>query len=245
MISERAKKEKKEIPIVSGGAGSDIITVPDEISCCSGIIVNGKMIKSLLFTTDIAVIMNNNADAVFAVYPFTPHPAIFSAIMSVAQVPVFAGVGGGTTKGARSRDMALLAEAHGCIAVVLNAPAPIETFGFITQSVICPIVATIVSEYSNFEERIEAGASILNISGGPNTPNIVRMIRKSHPTIPIIATGGPTGESILKTIDAGANAITYTPPSNGELFRIKMDKYRKISKENFIEGSKQENNFST
>lgn len=237
-MSEKIIKEKKYLPVVSGGAGSDIITVPNEITRCSGIIISGKRIKSLIFTTDIAIIMNNNADAVLAVYPFTPHPAIFSAITSVAQMPVFAGVGGGTTKGVRSRDMALLAEARGCIAVVLNAPAPIETFKIITESVICPVVATIVSAFSDFQKRIEAGASILNISGGADTPNIVRTIRQSNPVIPIIATGGPTGESILETIDAGANAISYTPPSNGDLFRIKMDKYREITKEKFFESTR-------
>ncbi|MDI9521133.1 MAG: hydrolase [Bacillota bacterium] len=237
-MSEKIIKEKKHIPVVSGGAGSDIIAVPAEISHCSGIIINGKRIKSLIFTTDIAIIMNNNADAVLAVYPFTPHPAIFSAIMSVAQMPVFAGVGGGTTKGIRSRDMALLAEAHGCIAVVLNAPAPLETFRFISESVICPVVATVVSKYSDFQERIKAGASILNISGGIDTANIVRQVRKSNPDIPIIATGGPTSESILETINAGANAISYTPPSNGDLFRIKMDKYREESKTNYLKNNR-------
>ena len=131
--------------------------------------------------------------------------------------------------------MALLAEAQGCMAVVLNAPAPIETFELIARTVICPIVATIVSKYTDVEEKIKAGASILNISGGADTPEIVRKIRENHPAIPIIATGGPTAESILKTIDAGANAISYTPPSNGDLFRIKMDKYREAEKNTFIE----------
>ena len=132
--------------------------------------------------------------------------------------------------------MALLAEAQGCMAVVLNAPAPIETFELIARTVICPIVATIVSKYTVVEEKIEAGASILNISGGADTPEIVRKIRENHPAIPIIATGGPTAESILKTIDAGANAISYTPPSNGDLFRIKMDKYREAEKKIYMEG---------
>ena len=43
-----------------------------------------------------------------------------------------------------------------------------------------------------------------------NTAKIVRKIREKFPLIPIIATGGPTEESILETIEAGANAITYT-----------------------------------
>ena len=42
----------------------------------------------------------------------------------------------------------------------------------------------------------------------------------------IIATGGPTEETILATIAAGANAITYTPPTNGQLFAKDMHRYR-------------------
>ncbi|MDY6097102.1 MAG: hydrolase, partial [Oscillospiraceae bacterium] len=39
-------------------------------------------------------------------------------------------------------------------------------------------------------------------------------------------TGGPTEESILETIRAGANAITITPPTTGELFAGIMHDYR-------------------
>jgi hypothetical protein len=49
-----------------------------------------------------------------------------------------------------------------------------------------------------------------------------------YPDLPIIATGGPDEETIEATITAGANAITYTPPSNGVLFSKKMEKYRKM-----------------
>jgi hypothetical protein len=41
-----------------------------------------------------------------------------------------------------------------------------------------------------------------------------------------MATGGPSLESVEATIAAGANAITFTPPSNAELFKFKMEKYR-------------------
>ena len=50
---------------------------------------------------------------------------------------------------------------------------------------------------------------------------------QENPDVPIIATGGPTEESILRTIQAGANAITYTPPSNGVLFARIMNQHRK------------------
>ncbi|MDF2615960.1 MAG: hypothetical protein K0Q47_615 [Sedimentibacter sp.] len=89
-----------------------------------------------------------------------------------------------------------------------------------------PIIITIVSEKEDFESRIEAGASIFNVSGGADTAKIVRLIREKHPNFPIIATGGPKPEHISATIAAGANTITFTPPTTGELFSEIMDNYR-------------------
>lgn len=49
---------------------------------------------------------------------------------------------------------------------------------------------------------------------------------EEYPNVPIIASGGKTEESVLETIEAGANAITYTPPSTMELFKDMMESYR-------------------
>ena len=49
----------------------------------------GRRIKSLIFSTDIAIIRNCNADAVLAVYPFTPQQIIADAIVSTSSLPVF------------------------------------------------------------------------------------------------------------------------------------------------------------
>ena len=73
---------------------------------------------------------------------------------------------------------------------------------------------------------IAAGADILNVSGAARTPEIVDTIRQRFPEIPIIATGGPTEADMLRTIHAGANAITYTPPTTGQLFSKMMGEYR-------------------
>ena len=43
------------------------LRVPSVIDECSGIMVFGKRIKSLVFSTDLCIIRNVNADAVFAV----------------------------------------------------------------------------------------------------------------------------------------------------------------------------------
>lgn len=66
---------------------------------------------------------------------------------------------------------------------------------------------------TNYRHRIEDGAAILNVAAGAQTPEIVAEIRERFPDYPILATGG-------------ANAIIWTPPTSGELFRDVMKNYR-------------------
>jgi len=217
---------KSFVPEINGNLRRHMVRVPEVIEQASGIKIFGKLIKSLVFTTDVAIIRNCNANAVIAVYPFTPQPIITHSIINCSDVPVFCGVGGGTTKGKRVTNLAEDAEFQGAMGVVLNAPTPNETIEYLKQKVDIPIVITVVSEKTDIRKRLEAGADILNISGAWKTIDIIKSIRSEFPEVPIIATGGPTDESILKTIEAGANAITYTPPSNGDIFKSLMTKYR-------------------
>lgn len=216
----------KQIPTYRGTLRSHQLDLPRCISECSGIRIFGRRIKSLVFSTDVAIIKNINADAIIAVYPFTPQPVITQSIISVADVPVFAGVGGGMTNGARSVRLAEYAEHQGAYGVVVNAPISDETISQIKAVVDIPVVATIVSPKQDVASRIAAGADILNLSGAAQTPHLVDAVRQQFPDIPIIATGGPTDEDILRTIHAGANAITYTPPTPGQLFSQRMRDYR-------------------
>ena len=220
------EKVRKKVPEYEGTLRSHMIKIPTCISECSGIRVFGRRIKSLAFTTDVSIIRNINSDAVIAVYPFTPQPAITRAVMTAADMPVFVGVGGGVTRGQRVVGLAVDAENEGAFAVVVNAPTENDVVSQLKARLDIPIVVTVVSERTDIAARLEAGADILNVSGAGDTPRMVRAIRDKFPDVPIIATGGPSEESILATIRAGANAITYTPPSNGELFAISMERYR-------------------
>ena len=218
--------EEKYMPKITTDLRKDIVKVPKVIREASGIQIFGKQI----FTTDIAIIRNTNADAVIAVYPFTPHPAITKAIIEAADIPVFSGVGGGLTQGFRSSYMSMFAEAQGSIGVVLNGPTPLKTVEQVCKVVDIPVISTVTSKYTEIDAKLEAGVKVINISAGKDTADTVAFFRKKYPKLPIIATGGPTDESILETIEAGANAITYTPPSNGELFSKKMEHYRDMVK---------------
>ncbi len=227
--------EKQKVPEIMTDLRKDIVKLPEIIKECSGIRIFGRLIKSIIYTTDIAIIRNTDADAVIAVYPFTPHPTIIKSITEAADIPVFSGVGGGLTQGARAVSMSTFAEAQGSIGVVVNAPTPLETIRGIAEVVDIPVIGTVTSTYSPIREKLAAGITILNVSGGKDTPEIVAHIRQNYPDIPIIATGGPDNRSNLATIRAGANAVTYTPPTNGQLFSQKMDKYRETEKEDYLQ----------
>ena len=220
------ESERPAIPNVQSRLRHEILRIPETAYAASGIVVNGRRLKSFVFTTDLAIIRNCDADAVFCVYPFTPQQAISDAIIKGSYVPVFCGVGGGTTKGLRTVGLAKDVESQGAMGVILNAPVSDLNVAAVAMAVDIPVIITVTNENTDVQKRLDAGASILNVAGGPDTPKLVRKIRDAFPTVPIIASGGNTEELIRITIEAGANAITYTPPSTKELFHAMMARYR-------------------
>lgn len=218
--------EKKKIPQIESRLRHNILEIPKSAYKASGILIYGRRIKTIVFTTDIAIIRNCDADAVLAVYPFTPQQIIADSIIKAADMPVFCGVGGGITNGMRTVNLAKDAEHSGAMGVVMNAPITNENIRMVFDEIDAPIIVTVTSENTDIQARLDAGVSILNVACGKDTAKVVRKIREQYPDVPIMASGGNTDEFIAETIAAGANAITYTPPSTNELFKKIMVKYR-------------------
>ncbi|MFT8423998.1 hydrolase [Lactobacillus sp. UCMA15818] len=224
----------ENIPNLSSKLRADIVETPAIIRHASGIKLFGKKIKSIIYTTDVAVIANCNADAVLVVYPWTPNTRILEAVSTVSNIPILAGIGGGLTNGIRSTVVGLFAEENGAQAVVLNAPTPIETIKNVTKAVDVPVIYTVVSSNLNLKERIDAGVKAFNVAGGKDTPELVAWVRNElkrlglDENFPIIASGGKTDEQILETIHAGANAVSFTAYGITETtFQKKMEQYRR------------------
>lgn len=190
-----------------------------------GFSLKGKTIRTIIYSTDLVVVRNSNADASMIVYPFTPEPVIVESFIRVAHNPVFVGVGGGATQSQRIAHFALNAEFMGALAVIVNSPILSDDLKIVVDTVDIPVIATLVSA-KQAKEKIEAGAQVLNVAAADHTPKVVRRIRDNFDDIPIIATGGKTQKSIDRTIVAGANAITYVAPSIRDLMSDLMDKYR-------------------
>ena len=216
------QEEFNQLPQIDSRLRKNILRMPEAVFQASGIVINGRRIKSFVFTTDLAIIRNCDADAVFAVYPFTPQQAISDAIIKASYIPVFCGVGGGTTKGMRTVSLAKDVESQGAMGVVLNAPISDLNLLAVSKAVDIPVIATVTREDTDIAMRLESGASILNIACGYRTPEVVRKIREQFRQVPLIASGGKTNETVRETILAGANAITYTPPSAQDLFKTLM-----------------------
>ncbi|WP_372945872.1 hydrolase [Muriicola sp.] len=216
----------ERIPNFGSRLRKNIVTVPEIIDRCSGIRVFGQLLKSFLFSTDVAIIRNTNANAIIAVYPFTPQPVISQSLILASDKPIFCGIGGGITSGERSVELAIHAEFQGALGIVLNKPAPNDLIYRLKEKIDIPIVLTVVSERDDIKGRLEAGVDIFNVSGAVKTPDIVKKIRDIDAHVAILATGGKTEETISACMEAGANAISYTPPSTAELFKDIMIRYR-------------------
>ncbi len=218
----------KSVPSVRTASSKGVLKVPEIIDTASGIKISDKLMKSFIFTTDAALIRNSNADAVLALHPFVSQITIIRAIMTVADIPVFCGIGGGTSDTERMSKFAFESEVLGARGIVLNAAVSDEVIKIIKKATTLPVILTVTSTKVNVSSRVEAGVDIFNVSAGADTPEVVKYVKSILPDLPVIASGGPTDESIAATIAAGANAITYTPPPVAEIFKNMMDKYRNL-----------------
>ena len=204
-------------------AHESVLAVPEVMRTAPGIAIQGRKIRSLVFSTDLAVICHCDADAVLAVYPFTCQPAITQALVAASQRPVFNGVGGSITQGERCVEAALHSEMSGVAAVVVNTSIPVESISALVEKVAVPVCVTACAADDVVHRQIAAGAS--------RTPQVVEALRREYPDLPIIATGGPTDDAIRATIAAGADAVSWTPPAIADLEREVMEKARRLAAE--------------
>ena len=212
---------------IEGRLRKAALSVPDEMDECSGFTLFGRRIKSMLYTTDVAVIRNSNADAIFAVYPFTAQPAITQALLTVAECPVFVGVGGGTTAGKRAVQLA----------AVWRCRAPRAS---------CQL--TRIARDGRADRQ--HGRHPRHRHGGPlrrrgarqgqgRRQDFERRRRQGHPrraapaprALPQHAAhriGRPLLALHPRDAEAGANAVIWTPPSAQQLQADMMKRYREM-----------------
>lgn len=205
---------------------SFLVEMPPLIYQVEGIRVFGRTLRSFIFSTDIALLRNTNADAVFAMYPFATQPIIHRMLLTAVDLPVFVGVGSVGMSDNKVVACAQDAEAAGATGIVVGPQMSPEMITRLKKQLDIPLIATVASSKEGLERKIDSGVDILNISGAQETPHIVHEVKEKYPYMPIVATGGPNDDSILDTIKAGADAISFTPPSIAEVFSKQMEIFR-------------------
>lgn len=203
-----------------------LIEMPPLIYQVEGIRVFGRTLRSFIFSTDIAVLRNTNADGALAMYPFATQPLIHRSLLQSADLPVFVGIGSVGMSDNKVMICAQDAEAAGATGIVVGPQIAPEMITRLKKQIDIPLVATVASGKEDLERRIDSGVDILNVSAAKDTPEIVRLAKSRYPYMPVIATGGPNDASILETIKAGADAISFTPPSIAEIFSKQMEIFR-------------------
>ena len=186
MANFNTDSQSQAIPEYASKLRHNIIRIPEEARRASGILIFGRRLKAMIFSTDPAIIRNCDADAVFAVYP-----AISEAIIKYSYIPVFCGVGGGTTQGLRTVGLAKDVESQGALGVVLNAPVSNINIRAVSMAVDIPVVITVINEDTDIQARLNAGASILNVAASIRTPDLVRPRQRSSSPGSWTATGMP------------------------------------------------------
>jgi hypothetical protein len=200
--------------------------IPKSIDHSPGIQLNGETIKSVLLSTDLSFIQNLRADAVMTVNPFDKSNRLDQVIVEFAQKPIICDVGGGLLREEQTIRLAKGAFDVGAAAVVVTKPTPPNIIERIRREIAGPLVYTVMFEEELFTELADSGVDVFNISTGEFTSETVSKVRQLLPNSDIIANGGPHDSTIRETIESGADAIVFNPPTATEILRSVFDGYR-------------------
>ena len=66
-----------------------------------------------------------------------------------------------------------------------------------------PVIATVVRCDAVAHAKVKAGAKILNVAAGKDTPAVLSELREIYPNLPLIASGGRSSLSVRETVQAG------------------------------------------
>ncbi|MEX0607865.1 MAG: hypothetical protein WD016_07080 [Balneolaceae bacterium] len=200
--------------------------LPEAIEGCKGMNLGGHQVRSILLSTDLSYILNLKADAIMVINPFEKSEHLNKAITSLSKKPVLCDIGGGFLKEELTIKLSKSAFEFGAAGVVISKPTSYITIQKIRDQISGPLIYTVMFAEEKFSELAGAGVDIFNVSTGETTAETVAEIRSEFPEIPIMANGGPYDSTIYETIENGADAIVFNPPTATEMLRSIFDGYR-------------------
>ncbi len=200
--------------------------LPGIIDHSPGIIFGDHLIKSILLSTDLSFIQNLNADSIMIVNPFDKSNELDKVVIEFSQKPVFCDIGGGFLREEFTIESAVGAFEMGAAGVLISKPTSPETIERMRNHISGKLIYTVMYDGEPVEALAEAGVDVFNIATGEFTAESVQATRELLPDIPIMASGGPYDSTIRETIEMGADAIVFNPPTATEILRSVFDNYR-------------------
>lgn len=205
-------------------------SIPKSIEESPGITLGGSLIKSVLLSTDLSFIQNLSADAIMIINPFEKSNELDRVVIEFAGRPVICDIGGGLLREERSIRLAKGAFEAGASAIVITKPTPPAIVARIKDEIDGPLIYTVMFEAEDIGALHQAGVDIFNVSTGEYTAETVANIRELLPNSVIMANGGPHDSTIKATVEMGAEAIVFNPPTATEMLRSIFDNYRNSNK---------------
>lgn len=200
--------------------------IPEAIYECRGIQIGSKSIRSILLSTDLSFVENITADSIMAVHPFEKSGKMDKVLIDYCQKPVFSDIGGGLMNQHKTIEAALKASKAGAAGLVISKPTPPEVISEVRSKVDNLLIYTVIFNEEPIEQLYDAGVDIFNVATGEFTAESVFSIKNRVPNIHIMASGGPYNSTIRETIQAGAEAIVFNPPTATEMMRSVFDDFR-------------------
>ncbi|SMO51658.1 hypothetical protein [Gracilimonas mengyeensis] len=200
--------------------------IPESITHSPGIRFGDHLIKSVLLSTDLSYIQSLHADAVMIMNPFEKSSKLDKVIIDFSNKPVFCDAGGGFLREEQTIQSAKTAFEIGASGVVISKPTSPDIIARIRKEITGKLIYTVMYDGEEVEELADAGVDVFNIATGEYTAESVAKVKELVPNVPVMASGGPYDSTILETIEMGADAIVFNPPTATEILRSVFDEYR-------------------
>lgn len=184
---------------------------PHLCSLPQGIELNGRLIRSILVTSNLYEMIKTDADAIwtdFHIFPGKPH---ILKILSSVKKPVIVRIANRwSTTATLTETLKVLAD-NGTAGLYVDTNCPTPKLLTICTNSSIPVLAGSSPELSVIAPKFDAGISAVCVAGKTISLGQINSIREKYPRLPVIACCHRSVQVINHSIHSGAGAVAFKP----------------------------------
>ncbi|HCE57576.1 MAG TPA: hypothetical protein DER09_07120 [Prolixibacteraceae bacterium] len=192
--------------------GSQKIPVkPKLLSSPEGFKLNGKLVRTVLFSCDEYEISKTDADAILSHFYFIPGNEKLKRILSIPEKPAIISIDYAfiTTSGVLS--LAKKLESFGAAGLYAGRKFPVDMLNKICSECTLPVFAASDADIGEITSKINAGAYALCISGKDISTELIRLLHQSFPGNPVLAMCNKSEKQMQNSVISGIDAVIFQP----------------------------------